>query len=141
MCFQHLKSELGLRVAPSTIPGAGDGLFTTRPRKRGDKIVEYRGELLDGPEVDERYGVDATAPYALELSANDPIIDSACERWTAAYINHKGISQANCRFSRGQDGRAWVVATKTIPADRELTVSYGRDYRFTEPGVSHRTKR
>jgi hypothetical protein len=95
---------------------------------------------LDGPEVDERYGLDATAPYALELSANDPIIDSACERWAAAYINHRGISQANCRFFVVKMA-ALVVATKAIPPDRELTAPYGRDHRFQEPGVNHRTKR
>ena len=43
------------------------------------------------------------------------------------------------QFYRRKYRREFVYYS--IPADRELTVSHGRDYRFTEPGVSHRTKR
>lgn len=138
MCYQHLRIELGLKIAPSEIPGAGYGLFTTRARRRDEKIVAYIGEQLSFAESDDRYGAAATHPYALEHSANK-IIDAACVRGAGAFANHKPMSRANCRFSRGQDGNVWIVSTKKINPDCELTVSYGPRYKMNQSGVSHRT--
>src|SRR4051794_17971590 len=43
MCTQHLGLREGLRIKPSTLPGAGMGLFATKPIPKGKKIVEYAG--------------------------------------------------------------------------------------------------
>lgn len=138
MCHQHLRKHMGLKVAESDIPGAGQGLFTTWPRKAGDKIVPYVGEDLTPAESDARYGEHATHPYTLE-HAPDELTDAACRRGTGAFANHKPLSRANCRFSRGRDGVTWIVAVKRIREGSELTVSYGPRYRLVQPGVSHRT--
>ena len=143
-CFQHLKSELGLLTKPSSIPGAGTGLWTVRNWKRGDKIVQYHGEILTDAELDERYGPgDVTAPYTVEEKKNKHI-DAACNRSTAAFINHQPNARANTRFAVSRNPPAvWIVATKNIQATkdepRELFINYGRDYHFNQPGVSFRT--
>jgi hypothetical protein len=111
------------------------------PRKANENITTYIGEQLTGPESDARHGVNATNPYTIEARDGEPI-DAACRRGVAGYVpNHKSMSQANCRFPRGQDGRKWFVATRAVPAGRELTVSYGGRYKFNQTGVSHLTKK
>ena len=147
-CFQHLKSEMGLVVKPSTIPGAGDGLFTTRDRKVGEKIIQYHGEIMDQQEIDERYQATepVTAPYVVEEKKNR-FIDAACNRGTAAFVNHKAIAQSNCRWlvSRAPNPAVWVVARKNIKATTgnptELFISYGQQYQMNEPGITFRTTR
>ena len=34
-------------MKPSTIPGAGYGLFANRNYKKGEHIIEYTGEVID----------------------------------------------------------------------------------------------
>ena len=138
-CFQHLKSEDGLVVKPSGIAGAGDGLWTTRARKRDEKIVRYTGEVLNDAQLQERYPGDSTAPYVVQQKRGR-YVDAACERGTSAYVNHKSYTQSNCRWLVNQAGQVWIVAKQNIPADTELFVSYGSDYRLHEQGVSHTTK-
>jgi hypothetical protein len=51
---QHDKSNLGrkeMRVAPSTIPNAGNGLYATKNYRAGDVVGEYFGRFLKEGEV------------------------------------------------------------------------------------------
>ena len=75
------------KVKKSQIPGAGKGLYTLRDIKKGERIVEYLGEIITDAECDKRadqdkYGyifyiskrkcVDAyNTPDALARYAND----------------------------------------------------------------------
>jgi len=138
MCPSHLDSELGLRIAPSSIAGAGDGLWTTRPRKPHDLIAQYTGETMTDVQCTARYGPRATAPYALEVARNT-VIDAAGRRCAGAYANHRPLGRANCRFTRRKDGTVWISACRRIRPDTELFVSYGRAYRMHQAGVSHAT--
>ena len=66
LCYQHLSKQVGLAVRPSTVPGAGQGLFTTRPITAAKKrIIAYTGELLTKPQVDARYG-EGVGSYVLQ---------------------------------------------------------------------------
>jgi hypothetical protein len=138
-CYNHARSELGLVVKKSTLPGAGLGLFTTVARKRGDLLSQYVGEVVDDATEDERYG-DATAPYSLAIG-RDRVIDPACKRGIASYANHKPASTANAHFSKNRATKgADIKAKKKIAANSEVFVNYGNDYRLSEPGVSNHTK-
>jgi SET domain-containing protein len=138
-CYNHARSELGLVVKKSTIPGAGLGLFTTVARKRGDIITEYVGEVVDDAIEDERYG-NTTAPYSLEVSKNR-VIDPACKRGIGSYANHNPQSTANAGFAKNSATKGAVIrARKAIKAGNEVFVNYGPDFRMAEPGVSYRTK-
>ena len=136
-CWQHTRSELGLKIAPSGVPGAGLGLFTLRARKRGDHICQYLGEVYGPDEFDDRYGT-ATGPYTVQPNQNT-LIDGACKRGVGNFINH--AAAANCRFSWSAQQRVMNIrATKNIAAGAELLLNYGGDYRFDEDGVSFRTR-
>ena len=68
-CWSHLFSAHKLRIGPSRIQGAGMGLFASTSRviknppvrtaefllfKRDEKIVEYKGELINDVEKQSR---------------------------------------------------------------------------------------
>lgn len=46
MSIQARKKKLGIELRESTIPGAGVGVFTTRPFHRGELICHYGGETV-----------------------------------------------------------------------------------------------
>ena len=136
-CWQHTRSELGLKIAPSGVPGAGLGLFTLRARKRGDHICNYLGDTLGPQQVEERYG-EATAPYTVE-APRQRFIDGACRRGIGNFVNHAPAAQANCRFSwSGQQQTMSIKATRGIPVGAELKLNYGSRYVFDEG--EHRTR-
>ena len=56
---------MGLTVKPSTVPAAGLGLFCARDFEAGDLISPYKGQLLSRKQLDKRYGINTTAPYAI----------------------------------------------------------------------------
>ena len=86
-CFTHRRTQDSLVVKKSLIPNAGRGVFTTRRIPRGQTIGYYHGEVIDGTEVDERYGIDprSNAPYTISASrtrhpSGNRNVDSACVR-------------------------------------------------------------
>ena len=152
-CYHHLAKDHNLRIATSTIPNSGKGLYASKTVKikeevirsaehllfkKGEKIIEYVGDEINEQENARRYGTEKTAPYSLEVQ-NDKIIDGACKRGTASFINHKRSNQTNVRFSRGRDGKAYLVADKNIYDGMEIFVNYGREYSLND-GSRHTTK-
>ena len=45
---------MALLVKTSKLPKAGKGLFTDKPIKKGKKIIEYKGEIIDWKEYEKR---------------------------------------------------------------------------------------
>jgi len=128
-CWQHLKKGQGLRVKPSEIAGAGFGLFTTKPFKKNEKIVDYTGERVSRAEIDRRY-VGTTGQYVL-CEGNRPKSRCVDARKTNSgagrYANDaRGSNQRNnARFLQRGFG---IKASRNIPVGREVLVSYGRGY-------------
>ena len=65
LCFQHLARDSHLKIASATNPEHGKGLFATNLTKdqevvfrKGDRIIEYNGDVLTKAELDNRYGGD-----------------------------------------------------------------------------------
>ncbi|MBL0329225.1 MAG: SET domain-containing protein-lysine N-methyltransferase [Bacteroidetes bacterium] len=54
-------------IKKSTIPGAGKGLFTKKDIKKGERIVEYLGEIVTEAELDRRAENDIYG-YAFYIS-------------------------------------------------------------------------
>lgn len=108
-CNTHLAYKHHLKIAPSTIPGAGRGLYAHNPMKsagntvvfrEGERIVLYHGERIEEAELVERYG-DKTGPYALEVS-NENVTpgeriyeDGACKRCVGSLANSKKRERDN----------------------------------------------
>jgi hypothetical protein len=67
-------------VKKRTLQNGGNGLFAMNPKepanavifKKAETIIEYEGELLDDEELDELYGEENTAPYAVNTKEQTP---------------------------------------------------------------------
>ena len=147
LCPTHLKSDAHLEIKPSTIAGAGSGVFaynhdaeTEIVFKPMQRISEYKGELITGKQLNERYG-NFTAPYGMELSP-DRFIDSACVRSYSSMVNHAPAKKSNARFSLSGDRKhVYLVATKRIRHGDEILINYGRSYKFNDPTEHMTVKR
>ena len=139
LCWIHLLHKKNLRIKQSTIKGAGKGLFALdKSRARGalifrkrQYIIDYIGEQITQQELDNRYGRDNVAPYALcdSNSSKDKCIDSACVRGIASMINHNVGKNSNVMFtSSPRGGQFRVIATKNIYNGEEIFVNYGSEY-------------
>ena len=61
LCNQHAIDLLGLMVKTSILENAGLGLFTTRPRRKGDYICPYLGRIVsstDSEMAPDEYSVE-----------------------------------------------------------------------------------
>ena len=155
-CPQHARSLLGLEVRPSTIPGAGDGLFTLLTIPANDWIAPLLGETITEAQANVRYG-NHTGPYLntvpdLEDDSGaiviDAILDSARVRGIGNAANtilgangRSNLAACNCRiFANADDGgMPWLSSLgNPIPAGSELFAYYGSDFTL-DPEVQHRT--
>eukprot|EP00697_Spironema_sp_BW2_P005044 gnl/Spiro4/16800_TR9038_c0_g1_i1.p1 gnl/Spiro4/16800_TR9038_c0_g1~~gnl/Spiro4/16800_TR9038_c0_g1_i1.p1 ORF type:complete len:136 (-),score=28.63 gnl/Spiro4/16800_TR9038_c0_g1_i1:6-413(-) len=116
----------GVDVRPSTISGAGLGLFATRNFETGECVVVYSGgPLLTVDQLPARLSDRA---YVLKLRPglflNPPPTALACR------INDNAdCTRHNVIFDKRPDeGVALVVAKRPIVAGEELFVDYGRMY-------------
>ena len=140
-CWQHLASEKKLKIKTSNIRDAGKGIFGWDPKnmnkvlfKKGQKIIEYAGELINLQELNRRYS-DQTAPYGIEINENR-FEDASIIRGIGALANHSRRNNAEFDVSRN---RIILKAVKKIKHDQEILVNYGNEYRFDEDS-SHKTK-
>lgn len=129
----------GLRIAPSSIPGAGLGLYVTRNYKRGDFITWYEGAALTRREALERRSA----------GTDSHIIRGSTSTFHGSYID--GIHASDLRDGQGggsacNDGAhslnqetayfvfadmpdgVFVRASRDLTAGDEVLVGYGRDY-------------
>ncbi len=106
--FKNIKVKKGID---------GFGLFAMENIEKGEKMVEYIGNILLGDEA-----VNAKVNmYLFEVNKNKTIDGSV--RWNIArYINHscKGNAESEIR-----KGRVYVVSTKNIKEGEEITYDYG----------------
>lgn len=121
-----------LVVKKSTLPKAGKGLFTKRDIKKGERIVEYLGEIITEAELDRRAENDIYG-YAFYISKKKCIDAYYTPEALARYANDaKGIVRIegiknNCCYEIWKN-RGWIKAEKNIKAGEEIFVSYGAEY-------------
>jgi hypothetical protein len=135
-CFQHRKN---LKVEDSQLEEAGKGLWVRSKThgddeivfRKGDMITRYNGEIITPRVLKARYG-QYTAPYGVELN-NGNTEDASLVRGLGSLINHKPTREANCELIQPR-GRNYVVikAKKNIRNNKELFLSYGRQYKFDD---------
>src|SRR5438552_3259136 len=115
---------MALIVKKSLIPNAGKGLFTTKAIAKGDKVIEYRGEIIEWKEYGQRVK-DNKDGYLFFVSRKKCIDAYATPQYVARYANDalgftrvKGITN-NCHYEIEGD-RAFIVAFKDIKANSEI---------------------
>lgn len=100
----------------------GLGLFAGEYIKKGDKIIEYIGDILNKEEADAR----KTSQYLFEVSRNKTI--DGTPRWNVArYCNHACEEAANAE-SEIIKGRVFIKAVKDIQEGEEIVYDYGEEF-------------
>lgn len=123
-----------LVIKKSKIPGAGKGLFTTHDIKRGEKVIEYTGEIITWKEClkrnDNMDGVGAYYFYINDRKCIDAqhTLDSLARyaNDAAGFVRLDGVRN-NCRYEV-EKGKAYIVASKNLKPGDEIYVSYGKEY-------------
>lgn len=123
---------MALVVKRSQLPGAGKGLFTTKPIKKDSKVIEYRGEIIKWKEYQKRVDEDKDG-YLFYISRNRCIDAYSTPQYKARYANDaRGISRIkglrnNCTYQIFGD-KCYIVAERDIKAGEEILVDYTKEY-------------
>ena len=123
---------MALIVKTSTIPNAGKGLFTNKPIKKHDRVIEYLGEIIDWKEYEKRVKEDKDG-YLFFINKNLCIDAYNTPKFKARYANDAmGITRVkgkknNCEYEI--DGKqCFIIAKRDIEAGEEIFVSYTKEY-------------
>jgi SET domain-containing protein len=122
--------ESQLYVGESTIPGAGQGLFTKVFIPKGTRIIQYTGRVSNWEDADHQEGLNA---YIYFMSEEHVIDASKRKKSLGRYANDargmkkiKGLLNNSEYVEEGK--KVYIDATKDIPAGGEVLVSYGKEY-------------
>lgn len=100
--------------------GAGFGLKTKVPFKKGDFVIEYIGIKRENKDIEYH-----TGKYLFEV--NDKYTIDGSPRWNLArYINHS--CKPNCEVEIDKNGKILIEAIKNIKEGEEITYDYGKEY-------------
>ncbi len=100
--------------------GAGFGLKTKVPFKKGDFVIEYVGIKRKNKDIEYH-----TGKYLFEVDDNFTIDGSP--RWNLArYINHS--CRPNAEVEIDKNGKILIEAIKNIKEGEEITYDYGKEY-------------
>jgi SET domain-containing protein len=119
-------------IKKSQIPGAGKGLYTKKEIKKGERFLEYTGEIITEKELNRRAENDLFG-YAFYISKRKCIDAYNMPEVIGRYANDaKGLTRVeglknNCYYDVWKN-RAWLVAGRNIKAGEELLISYGAEY-------------
>lgn len=123
-----------LKVRKSRLKGAGKGLFTTSPIRKGDIIVEYKGDILTWKQVEKRYGDKIDKAKYIFFVSNKKVVDAdrnpdALARYANDALGtktKKGLTN-NAEYNVIK-GTPYIVAIRNIKAGEEIFVDYQREY-------------
>jgi uncharacterized protein len=101
----------------------GRGVFATRKIRKGTRLIEYKGEVIDEDEADRRYPWNDDERHHTFLFRLDDgsVIDAGPRGSAAKYINHS--CDPNCEAVE-EDGRIFIDAIRDIAKGVELVYDY-----------------
>lgn len=110
----------------------GKGVFALQPIAAGERVIEYKGELISWPEAQRRHPHDPADPnHTFYFHIDDAhVIDAKYGGNVARWINH--ACEPNCE-SDATGGRVFIKALRDLSAGEELFYDYGLviDERYT----------
>ncbi len=123
---------MALQVKKSQLPKAGKGLFTTLPIAKGERIIEYKGEIIDWKEYEKRVAEDKDG-YLFFITKKRCIDAYSTPRYKARYANDAaGLSRIkglkNNAYYEIVGEQCFILATRNIEAGEEIFVSYSKEY-------------
>lgn len=125
-------SQKHLLVKKSLLPKAGKGLFTKSPIKKGEAVIEYKGEIINWKEYQVRVDENKDG-YLFYINKNRCIDAFPTPQHMARYANDAaGLSRVkglknNCVY-KVRDNKCYIVATRDIEAGAEIFVDYTKEY-------------
>lgn len=133
-CWIHTQGQDKLAIAKSTIPNAGNGLYTMKDRQKGEKIADYLGKTLTKDQLEKKYPGDTLAPYAVKAGKNKFIDAEKTPSGMGRYANHARGQRQNAELVSTRDKKVKLVAKKKIvvpnqkKGKKEILVNYGSEY-------------
>ena len=102
----------------------GKGVFAVAPLKKGEVLIEYKGEIISWKEALRRHPHDPKDPdHTFYFHIDDKnVIDAKFGGNAARWINH--ACKPNCEADE-IDGRIFIKALKAIKPGIELFYDYG----------------
>lgn len=103
----------------------GRGVYAAREIRAGERIIEYRGEVISWKEADRRPPSDPDDPshtFFFSLSDGKRVIDGSIGGNSSRWINHS--CAPNCETTETESGRVYVEALRDIHAGEELVYDY-----------------
>ncbi|MEN8662204.1 MAG: SET domain-containing protein-lysine N-methyltransferase [Lentimonas sp.] len=118
-------SEDDFEIRPSTIEGAGNGLFTKVTIEEEDTIGYYTGYIIDEKEFNNPDR--PFSPYLMWVTSSHIIVGEGPKANYTRYINHGDAPNAFLITStRWKTAR--IEALRTILPGEEIFFNYGDDY-------------
>ncbi|CAG9334742.1 unnamed protein product [Blepharisma stoltei] len=115
-------------LSQSTIEGAGLGLFILESCKKGEMIVDYKGEMLEDAEADRRGLEYDKKQHSFIFNIDSRYsIDATFYGNKMRYVNHKSQGEQNCMTSIWRslgNTRIVLIALKDLEAGMELFFDY-----------------
>ena len=119
-----------LFIQRSFLPSGGQGLFTSRPIRNGERIIEYKGRVTTWKEVNHRGGRNG---YIYYINRNHVLDAFTYKKALGRYANDarglgriKGIR--NNAVYKNVGLKVYIDAIQDIPAGAEIFVGYGKEY-------------
>ncbi len=112
-----------IAVRNSTIHGRG--VYAARAIRSGEKIIEYKGQIISWKEADRRPPSDPDDPnhtFLFSLEDGKRVIDASVHGNSARWINHS--CDPNCETEETESGRVFIEALRDIRRGEELHYDY-----------------
>lgn len=126
------ESAGGRRIQVRRSGVHGKGVFALAPIRAGERVIEYKGEVITWAEALRRHPHDPTDPHHTFYFHIDDghVIDAKYGGNAARWINH--ACNPNCEADE-VGGRVFIKALRDIAPGEELFYDYGLiiDERYT----------
>jgi hypothetical protein len=121
-----LHPRYRVEAAPSTVEGAGTGLFSRESIPAGEVVGEYGGDLVDTllrwlRLRNRDYLMNSDIPTVMVDAANRPDLPMR-------YVNHHFNPSCRNLVRTAEGGKVFFVSSREIAAGEELFVDYGALY-------------
>jgi SET domain-containing protein len=119
------RAAKALKIAVRNSPIHGRGVYATADIAKGERVMEYRGEIISWKAADERPPSDPNDPhhtFLFSLSDGKKVIDASQKGNDARWINHS--CDPNCETEETGSGRVFIEALRDIGAGEELNYDY-----------------
>lgn len=131
LCRQHFIQRHGLKLAPSSIPNGGWGLFTTKEFPANSKIADYTGNIVSTREWNRNQ-----SSYGASLGPNRVIDARSTQSGIARYSNdcrNQNRGAGHCRGNNSslritRQNKIILESTRRLAANEEVFNAYGGNY-------------